>query len=66
MCVFVYSARIIWRMKSPDTVLMIAIFFRRVQNVVVSTRSVSTGVIPELYELCSQGSALLLKLFLSV
>ena len=26
------------------------------QNVGVSTRPVSTGIVPELYELCSQGS----------
>ena len=57
MGVFVYSACIVWRMKSPDVVSMIAIFFflRCVQNVVVSTGSVSTGIVSELYEHCSQG-----------
>ena len=36
--VFVYSACIVWRMKSPDAVSMLAIFLRRMQNVVVTTR----------------------------
>ena len=37
MGVFVYSACIVWRMKSPDAVSMLAIFLRRMQNVVVTT-----------------------------
>ena len=47
--VFVYSAYNVWRMKKPDAVSMISEFFRCVQNVAVSTRSVSTGIVSELY-----------------
>ena len=56
VCVCVCCACIVWRVKSPDAVSILNDFFRCVQNVVVSTRSVSTGIVSELYELGLQGS----------